>query len=53
MSWNVVTASFYGVKYNRAQRFLDRVCRDANVRHFANDKSNLFESQFYEDKGVV
>ena len=49
MSWNVVTASFYGVKYNRAQRFLDRVCRDANVRHFANDKSNLFESQFYED----
>lgn len=49
MTWNVVTAAFYGDKYKGAQGFIDDVCRDINVRHFANGKEDLFESQFYED----
>lgn len=49
MSWSVVTSAFYGSKYKRGQRFLDKLSKECNIKHFAFNKDSLFKSQFYRD----
>ena len=49
MTWNIVTASFNSTNYKRGQRFIDKLSTKLNVKHFAFDKDDLYNSQFYKD----